>query len=281
MLSKPTALILDLGGVFCNFSAHPDAPVPPKQLKYILESPEWQSLESGRAAAPEVYRALAGRFALAEGALEETVRLASSTLVLNDDLVAAVRKLKQDHAAAAAAAGGGGGPPLRVVAATNMSHDSYTLVRARVHDGWDVFDDVFTSARLGVRKPERAFYDRVLAAAGLAAEATVFVDDRPENVICAQCHGIRSVLFKGTDSAVQTLQAWFGQDQHSRELQDPVRRGKAWLRAHAKDMWCVTNTGVEVREQFQQLFLLHLTDDWCVVFHLLGHLKYSSTLLTW
>lgn len=162
-----------------------------------------------------------------------------------------------------------------------MSHDSYTLVRARVHDGWDVFDDVFTSARLGVRKPERAFYDRVLAAAGLAAEATVFVDDRPENVICAQCHGIRSVLFKGTDSAVQTLQAWFGQDQHSRELQDPVRRGKAWLRAHAKDMWCVTNTGVEVREQFQQLFLLHLTDDWCVVFYLLGHLKYSSTLLTW
>lgn len=277
MSSKPTALILDLGGVFCNFSAHPDAPVPPKQLKYILESPEWQTLESGQAAASEVYKALTERFALAEGALEETVRLASSTLVLNDDLVAAVRKLKQDHAAAAAA-GGGGGPPLRVVAATNMSHDSYALVRAQIHSGWDIFDDVFTSARLGVRKPERAFYDRVLAAAGLAAEATVFVDDRSENVICAQCHGIRSVLFKSTDSAVQTLQAWF-RDQSDK--QDPVQRGKAWLRAHAKDMWCVTNTGVEVREQFQQLLLLHLTDDWCVVFYFLGHPTYPSTLLTW
>lgn len=235
--------MLDLGGVFCNFSAAPDAPIPPKQFKYILESSEWHSLESGKAVASEVYKALTERFDLAEGALQETVRLASSTLTLNDDFVAAIRKLKQDTHGR-----------LRVVAATNMSNDSYDIVRAKI-GGWDIFDDVFTSASLGVRKPERAFFDRVLQAAGLDAESTVFVDDRPENVICAQCRGMRGVLFDKTDSVVQKLHAFFG---------DPVERGKAWLRAHAKDMWCVSNTGVEIREQFQQLLLLHLTDEWYV-----------------
>ena len=241
---KPTALILDLGGVFCTFSAIPDAPIPPTHFKFLLNSSEWHSLESGKAPACEVYKALKERFALAEGALEETIRLASSSLAVNEDLVAAIKRLKQDSDGR-----------LRVFAASNMSHDSYDIVRAKLR-GWEVFDDVFTSANLGARKPEHAFFDRVLKAAGLTAESTVFIDDNPENVICAQCHGMRGVLFDKTDIVLKKLHALFG---------DPVQRGKAWLRAHAKDMWCVTNTGVEVQEQFQQLLMLHLLNDWCVV----------------
>ncbi|KAI8188507.1 hypothetical protein K4K48_003801 [Colletotrichum sp. SAR 10_66] len=238
---RPSALILDLGGVLCNFSAPLAAPIPPKQFKYILESAEWHTLESGKGTASEVYKSLTERFGLNEGALEETVRQASLTLTLNDDFVVAIRKLKADS-----------NTKLRVFAATNMSNDSYDTVRAKL-GGWDIFDDVFTSARLGVRKPERDFYNRVLEFAGVAADSAVFIDDRTENVICAQCCGMRGVLFDNTESAVRKLHSLFG---------DPVQRGRSWLQTHAKDMWCMSSTGLEIREQFQQLLLLHLTNDW-------------------
>lgn len=99
----------------------------------------------------------------------------------------------------------------------------------------------------------KAFFDRALKDAGLNAKSTVFVDDRPENVICAQCSGMQGVLFDNTDRVIQKLNSLFG---------DPVERGKSWLRAHAKGMWCISNTGIEIREQFQQLLLLHWTNDW-------------------
>ncbi|KXH65328.1 hypothetical protein CNYM01_00905 [Colletotrichum nymphaeae SA-01] len=241
---RPTALILDIGGVFCNFSAVPDAPIPTKVFKRVLESSEWHSLEVGKATQSEVFRALTKRFALADGALQHTIQLASSTLTLNQDFVAAVRNLKENSDG-----------QLRVIAATNMPTESYNIVRSKI-GGWDIFDDVYTSASLGIRKPEQGFFDRALKDAGLNAKSTVFVDDRPENVICAQCRGMQGVLFDNTDRVIQKLNSLFG---------DPIERGKSWLRAHAKGMWCISNTGIEIREQFQQLLLLHWTNDWGLV----------------
>lgn len=240
---KPTALILDLGGVFCTFSNVPDAPIPPQQFRFLLDSSEWHDFESGKAPPAQVYKALTERFALADGALEETLHLVSSTLAVNEDLLAAIKQLKKDS-----------NGQLRVFAASNISQESYNTLRLKLQ-GWEVFDDIFISANVGIRKPERTFYNRVLAAAGIAAESTVFVDDRTENVISAQCCGMHGVLFDKTDNVIRKLHTLFG---------DPVQRGKAWLRAHAKNMWCMTNTGVEVREQYQQLLMLHLTDDWYV-----------------
>lgn len=201
--------------------------------------------ELGKGTPSEVYKVLAERFAVTEDALQETVRQVSSTITLNDDLVATIRRLRLDS-----------GGHLRVFAATNMSKASYDIVRAKL-GGWDIFDDVFTSASLGVRKPEREFFDRVLKAAGVDAQSAVFVDDRTENVISARCCGMKGVLFSDTKSAIQMLHALFG---------DPVERGKSWLLAHAKNMWCVSSTGVEIRDQFQQLLLLHLTNDWYVLY---------------
>ncbi|KAK1633506.1 Haloacid dehalogenase-like hydrolase-domain-containing protein, partial [Colletotrichum phormii] len=218
--------------------------IPPKTFKRVLESSEWHNLESGKATVSDVYPALTKRFTLEEGALQGTIQLASSTLTLNEPFVVAVRNLKKNS-----------GGQLRVIAATNMSSESYDTVRSKI-GGWDIFDDVYTSASLGVRKPEQAFFDRVLKAAGLDTKSTVFVDDRPENFICDQCRGMRGVLFENADVVIQQLNNLFG---------DPIERETSWLRAHAKNMWCMSNTGIEISEQFQQLLLLHWTNDWGLV----------------
>ncbi|KAK7999457.1 hypothetical protein PG990_012057 [Apiospora arundinis] len=56
-----------------------------------------------------------------------------------------------------------------------------------------------------------------------------------------------------TDQVVARLCKIFG---------DPVARGEAWLREHAREMWSTTSTGVLVKEQYSQLLLKEITTDW-------------------
>ncbi|PTB36219.1 hypothetical protein M441DRAFT_151448 [Trichoderma asperellum CBS 433.97] len=231
-------------GVFYTFPDIDSAPISSHIWKQVIDSQEWHDLESGKLPAPEVFEALTERFRLGEGALEEMIRLSQAGFVGNEQLIAGIKELKQNHDGI-----------IGVVLASNIYQVLYDTIREKVNS-WDIFDHVFTSASLGARKPERAFYDRVLESVGVAAESVVFVDDRPENVIAAQCRGMHGVVFGGTDDALGKLHAMFG---------SPAQRGKSWLRAHAKNMWSVSNTGIEIQEQFQQLLLLHITGDWDLV----------------
>lgn len=58
------------------------------------------------------------------------------------------------------------------------------------------FDAVVSSARIGVEKPRPEFYAAALEAAGVAAEAALFVDDTPANVVGAEAAGIESHRFR-------------------------------------------------------------------------------------
>jgi HAD superfamily hydrolase (TIGR01509 family) len=58
-------------------------------------------------------------------------------------------------------------------------------------------DHVVASCRIGVRKPDPAFYDRLIEAAGVSAPGVRFVDDRRRNVDAARAVGIRSHRFTG------------------------------------------------------------------------------------
>jgi len=61
------------------------------------------------------------------------------------------------------------------------------------------FDEVFFSCRLGARKPEPAFYREVERRLGVAAEAILFWDDRPENVAAARECGWSAELYTDPD----------------------------------------------------------------------------------
>jgi FMN hydrolase / 5-amino-6-(5-phospho-D-ribitylamino)uracil phosphatase len=65
-------------------------------------------------------------------------------------------------------------------------------------------DHVVASCRIGVRKPDPAFYDRVVEVAGVPASGVRLVDDRHRNVDGARAVGIRSHRFAG----VAGLRAW-------------------------------------------------------------------------
>jgi HAD superfamily hydrolase (TIGR01509 family) len=66
------------------------------------------------------------------------------------------------------------------------------------------FDRVLASCHLGVRKPEPAFFERLLEELALDAPQVLFVDDRQENVDAARAAGLAAHRFAGAEE----LRAW-------------------------------------------------------------------------
>jgi HAD superfamily hydrolase (TIGR01549 family) len=66
------------------------------------------------------------------------------------------------------------------------------------------FERVLASCHLGVRKPEPAFFARLLEELDLLAAQVLFVDDREENVVAAREAGLASHRFRGAGE----LRAW-------------------------------------------------------------------------
>lgn len=81
----------------------------------------------------------------------------------------------------------------RVVCATNTEEAHYAYHREQGQ--YDIFDAVYASLQLGEVKPERAFFDKILATEQLAPDETVFIDDLAENCEAAKAIGIRALLY--------------------------------------------------------------------------------------
>lgn len=59
-----------------------------------------------------------------------------------------------------------------------------------------IFEAFLSSCWLGVRKPIRRFYNRGLGIAHAEATASLFIDDRPQNLISAGTLGMNLIQFK-------------------------------------------------------------------------------------
>ena len=66
-------------------------------------------------------------------------------------------------------------------------------------------DHCFFSCEMGLRKPEKDIYARILQELECQPEAAVFVDDREENVEVATQVGIPSILFRSCDALREQL----------------------------------------------------------------------------
>jgi 2-haloacid dehalogenase len=82
-------------------------------------------------------------------------------------------------------------------ALTNMEAETYPLRLERFPFlGW--FDGTVVSGQEGVAKPDPVIFERLLARFALTAEATLMIDDRPENLDAAAQLGIQTLLFRSS-----------------------------------------------------------------------------------
>ena len=77
---------------------------------------------------------------------------------------------------------------------SNMGSDTFDSV-FNEQQRRDMFDDVLISSEVGLIKPSRDLYELALERLGVAADETVFIDDRMANVEGAAVLGMHTILF--------------------------------------------------------------------------------------
>jgi putative hydrolase of the HAD superfamily len=85
-------------------------------------------------------------------------------------------------------------------------------VRPDVAEVMGLFDAVLESSKLGVRKPDPAFYDLALETVGVAPTEAVFLDDLGINLKPARARGIRTIKVVDPDAALAELRDVLGFD---------------------------------------------------------------------
>jgi len=75
-----------------------------------------------------------------------------------------------------------------IYALTNFGAETFQIA-LRAFPFLHLFDRAFVSGQMGVIKPDPAIYAAVEAATGLAPEALLFTDDKPENIEAAAARG--------------------------------------------------------------------------------------------
>jgi len=66
-------------------------------------------------------------------------------------------------------------------------------------------DHFFYSCEMGMRKPERIIYEKVIQELECLPETVVFIDDRSANIEAARHLGIAGIVFESTDDLKQQL----------------------------------------------------------------------------
>jgi FMN phosphatase YigB (HAD superfamily) len=139
----------------------------------------------------------------------------------------------------------------RIYLVPNISKEDYAALRhSWDEDFWSIFDGVFTSSALGVRKPSLRFYRHVLRATRAIPHRTFFIDDRPENVLAALSVGMRGTF--ETATLYRTLMNFIG---------DPVARGLAFLRRQNGNFPTTTQHNETIAENYAPLLILEVLKD--------------------
>ncbi len=102
--------------------------------------------------------------------------------------LAMVRKLKKNYDVA-------------VLSDTVPPHERYNEERENYH----IFDYVFLSTQMRMKKPNPKVFRHVLKTMGIKANEAVFIDDRKINADAAEKLGIHSILFKSPLQAEKAL----------------------------------------------------------------------------
>ena len=93
---------------------------------------------------------------------------------------------------------------------TALLSNAWDDLRQMIEEIWkidDAFDQILISAEVGLVKPDRLIYERIISDLGVKPTEAVFVDDFPQNVEAAKAAGLEAIHFHGPDQVLGDLQS--------------------------------------------------------------------------
>ena len=187
-MSQPQAVIFDIGNVLCNWwpEAFYDARFGETRRRAFFDAVPIHAanveIDRGARFGPTLAALIADHPDHAEELALWRDEWAGTLGPVIPESVATLRALKAR------------GVP--VYALTNYGDETFDLSLELLPFLRD-FDGAFVSGRLGLIKPDPAIYQAVEQGTGIAPEALLFTDDRPENIDAAAARGWRTHLFTG------------------------------------------------------------------------------------
>ena len=85
-----------------------------------------------------------------------------------------------------------------------LSNDSKDWMNAKINKFklLDVFDKVYTSANIGIAKPDKRIFEFVLKDLNIMPEEMLFIDNQENNIETAKLLGIKTILFSNQSHTV-------------------------------------------------------------------------------
>jgi putative hydrolase of the HAD superfamily len=203
-----SAVLFDFGGVILSspfeaFEAYERrAGLPPGTIRRINatdhERNAWARLERNECSVEEFVEAFEDEAAAMGHRVDGRAVLACLAGELRPEMVTAVRRCAE-HVATG-------------LLTNNVVGHTTGSMGPEVESLLEVFDVVVESSRVGVRKPERRFYELALDALGVPAAEAVFLDDLGINLKPAREMGMHTIKVEDPGVAIAELEAVTGFD---------------------------------------------------------------------
>ncbi|OTA90676.1 hypothetical protein M434DRAFT_22830 [Hypoxylon sp. CO27-5] len=233
--APPRGIIFDLGDVLFAWSARTTTTIPKQKLKEIVTTPIWHSYECGNITRDVCYELSARQFSFPASEIAEAFFQARESLRPDNAIVSFLRELRKDST-------------IKLYAMSNVGKEDFDELATKMD--WSLFDQAFTSAAVGMRKPELGFYQLVLDQIGLSGNQVVFIDDKEENVQAARELDIRGLVFG--KSTIHTL---------PKMLDSPVGKGWRYLFQNAQRCNSITDSGIAFADNFAKLLIVDSLKD--------------------
>ncbi len=195
MLKGIRHIIFDLGGVLINIDyklteqAFIDAGINnfPQLYSQLQQSDLFDNLETGKIGRDAFMAAM--KEAAHTGITEEQILKAWNAMLLDFPVrrLQILQQLRLYH-------------DLFLLSNTNEIHEeTFNNILMHSHGIPNIgvfFDKVYLSHRVGLRKPNKEIFERVLNDNGLKPEHTLFIDDSPQHIEGAKLTGIQTIYLE-------------------------------------------------------------------------------------
>lgn len=199
-MSRPYELIIfDLGNVLINYDHRLTCRKLSKLTKHKHPSEEiynflfkenglGRSYDEGKITSEEFFKTICGHFGLNID-FKKFSPIWNEIFKENKAISRLVGQLKEKY-------------KVYLISNTNEMHFNYLRGKFAV---LKIFDKIFPSYEVGIRKPKPGIFELALKTSGVAAQKTIFIDDIKEHVEAAGRVGIKAILFTNVEELKKEL----------------------------------------------------------------------------